>query len=95
MESLDHQTVKGRRIVGLLIFTDGSKIKGNVGAAVTWWEGVKESGYSTFQLEPHNTVFQSEMYSLYRAVNMAKRSNWAAFYILSDSRSLLDRLRSP
>lgn len=80
MESLNHQTVKGHRIVGLLIFTDGSKTKRKVRAAVIWCEGDKESGYSTFQLEPHNTVFQSEMYSL---------------YILSDSRSLLDLLRSP
>ncbi|KAF9408566.1 hypothetical protein HW555_011786 [Spodoptera exigua] len=52
------------------IYTDGSKIEGKVGAALTWWENGKELKSCTFGLEPHNTVFQSEMYALFRAVEM-------------------------
>ncbi|KAF9406252.1 hypothetical protein HW555_013311, partial [Spodoptera exigua] len=69
--------------------------RGKRGAAVTWWENGEESKYSTFGLEPHNTVFQSEMYALFRAVKMARESRVASVSILSDSRSSLDLLRSP
>ncbi|KAJ8704202.1 hypothetical protein PYW07_013496 [Mythimna separata] len=45
--------------------------------------------------EPHNTVFQSEMYALFRAVRLAKESRAASISILSDSRSSLDLLKRP
>ncbi|KAF9416572.1 hypothetical protein HW555_006147, partial [Spodoptera exigua] len=92
---LDPKTQEAHNITGPQIYTDGSKIEGKVGAAVTWWENGEESKYSTFGLEPHNTVFQSEMYALFRAVKMARESRVASVSILSDSRSSLDLLRSP
>nr|XP_026496433.1 uncharacterized protein LOC113400950 [Vanessa tameamea] len=95
LESLDSQTLEEHHIVGPLIFTDGSKIEGKVGAALTWWDQGRESRYSTFRLEPHNTVFQSEMYALFRAIKMVKKSKQRSTNILSYSRSSLDLLRCP
>ncbi|XP_046965842.1 uncharacterized protein LOC124534176 [Vanessa cardui] len=95
LESLDSQALEKHHIVGPLIFTDGSKIDGKVGAALTWWDQETESRYSTFRLEPHNTVFQSEMYALLRAIKMVKKSKYRSTNILSDSRSSLGLLRCP
>ncbi|XP_046977642.1 uncharacterized protein LOC124543462 [Vanessa cardui] len=95
LESLDPQTLDEHHIVGPLIFTDGSKIEGKVGAALTWWDQGRETRNSTFRLEPHNTVFQSEMYALLRAIIMVRKSKHRYANILSDSRSSLDLLRCP
>lgn len=46
-------------------------------------------------MEPHNTVLQSEMYALFRALTAVRKSRERSVNILSDSRSLLDLLRSP
>nr|XP_026500896.1 uncharacterized protein LOC113404252 [Vanessa tameamea] len=95
LENLDPQTLEEHHIVGPLIFTDGSKIEGKVGAALTCWDQRRETRKSTFRLEPHNTVFQSEMYALLRAIKMVRKSKHRSANILSDSRSSLDLLRSP
>ncbi|CAH2105843.1 unnamed protein product [Euphydryas editha] len=95
LENLNPEALEEHNIVGPLIFTDGSKIEGKVGAALTCWDQGREVRYSTFRLEPHNTVFQSEMYALFRAVDIAKTSKSSSINILSDSRSSLDLLRSP
>ncbi|KOB77015.1 Non-LTR retrotransposon CATS [Operophtera brumata] len=84
LEDMEPKTTEPLLLVGPQIYTDGSKIEGKVGAALTCWSEGKESRFSTFRLESHNTVFQSELYALYRAVRM-----------VSDSRSSLDLLRSP
>ncbi|XP_050563633.1 uncharacterized protein LOC126913011 [Spodoptera frugiperda] len=95
VEDWTPETLETHKISGPQIYTDGSKIEGKVGAALTWWENGKESSFRTFGLEPHNTVFQSEMYALFRAVRLVRESNAASVSILSDSRSSLDLLRSP
>ncbi|CAH2106387.1 unnamed protein product [Euphydryas editha] len=95
LESLNPQILEEHHIDGPLIYTDGSKIEGKVGAALTWWDQGREVRHSTFRLESHNTVFQSEMYALFRAVDMARQSKEGSINILSDSRSSLDLLRSP
>ncbi|KAJ8736730.1 hypothetical protein PYW07_000001 [Mythimna separata] len=95
LEDWTTETLETHRVTGPQVYTDGSKIEGKVGAALTWWEGGKESMSSTFGLEPHNTVFQSEMYALFRAVRLAKESRAASISILSDSRSSLDLLKRP
>ncbi|CAH2091712.1 unnamed protein product [Euphydryas editha] len=93
--NLNPETLEKHHIDGPLIYTDGSKIEGKVGAALTWWDQGREARYSTFRLEPHNTVFQSEMYALFRAVDMVRKSKESSINILSDSRSSLDLLKSP
>lgn len=95
LEDMTPETLETHQVIGPQIYTDGSKIEGKVGAALTWWESGKESKSSTFGLASHNTVFQSEMYALFRAVRMARESRVASVCILSDSRSSLDLLRKP
>ncbi|CAG4991036.1 unnamed protein product [Parnassius apollo] len=70
--------------------TDGSKIEGRVGAALTWWEDGREISSSTFRLDPSCTVFQSELYALLRATKLAESSTEPVVNIMSDSRSSLD-----
>ncbi|CAG9122974.1 unnamed protein product [Plutella xylostella] len=80
---------------GSQIFTDGSKIEGKVGAALSWWEDGKEKLSETFGLHPSCTVFQSELYALHRATRLVSSSTDNKVNILSDSRSSLDLLRNP
>lgn len=95
LDDADSETSDRHKRSGPQIYTDGSKIEGKVGAAATWWEGDGEKESSTFSLAPSCTVFQAEMYALYRAVLMAKASRDETISILSDSRSSLDLLAAP
>ncbi|XP_046978117.1 uncharacterized protein LOC124543839 [Vanessa cardui] len=81
-------------ITGPQIYTDGSKIEGKVGAALTWWEKGKEKLSEVFSLDPSCTVFQSELYALHRAVINAMHSTEPNINIFSDSRSSLELLCS-
>lgn len=83
------------QLVGPQVYTDGSKIEGQVGAALTWWENGREVKYSTFKLHSECTVFQSELYALYRATQMVITSKDPEVNVLSDSRSSLELLRNP
>lgn len=83
------------QLKGPQIYTDGSKIEGQVGAALSWWENGKEVRHSTFGLHPECTVFQSELYALYRATQLVMSSKDPQVSVLSDSRSSLELLRNP
>lgn len=95
LDDLEPETLNSLQVKGPQIYTDGSKIEGKVGAALTWWSEGRETKYSTFRLESHNTVFQSELYALYRAIKMVRQSKERLVNILSDSRSSLDLLANP
>lgn len=95
LEDMNPQTQHERNITGPQIYTDGSKIAGGVGAALTWWHDGKEETNDTFSLDPTCTVFQSELYALHRAVLRAKESGKSTVNILSDSRSSLEVLGNP
>ena len=95
LEDLNPSTIELHHIEGALIFTDGSKIKGKVGAALSRWDEGKETGYEKFSLHPNCTVFQSELYALDRAIRNVADSNDSIVNILSDSRSSLELLRNP
>ena len=81
--------------LGPTIFTDGSKINEKVGAALTWWEQGKEKMNLAFTLHPSCTVFQAELYAIYRATQEITNTCDPLVTILSDSRSSLDLLRNP
>lgn len=72
-------------------FTDGSKIEGKVGAAVSCWREDQEISYSTIRLADYCSVFQAEMAAIKRAAEMAlvKHKKEKDISIISDSRSAL------
>ncbi|XP_063628219.1 uncharacterized protein LOC134799713 [Cydia splendana] len=75
-------------------YTDGSKIEGKVGAAVSVWEGDEEIQHASFRLENYCTVFQAEMMALHKATDMVLKSNRTAT-IHSDSRAALQAVSNP
>jgi ribonuclease HI len=95
LEDMDPTTQAKHNITGPQIYTDGSKIEGKVGAALTWWEEGRETESETFSLDPTCTVFQSELYALHKAIIKAKESGRENVNILSDSRSSLELLANP
>ncbi|XP_037302623.1 uncharacterized protein LOC119193021 [Manduca sexta] len=56
---------------GLSIFTDGSKIDGKVGAALSIWKGAAETSTRKLRLEPYCSVYQAELLALRKAVEEA------------------------
>ncbi|XP_052741604.1 uncharacterized protein LOC128198763 [Bicyclus anynana] len=95
LETLDEETINSHHVTGPIIYTDGSKIDGKVGAALTWWENGAETKFQQFKLDPACTVFQAELYALHKAVLLAKRSDAPQVNIMSDSRSSLELLENP
>ncbi|XP_038220104.1 uncharacterized protein LOC119838306 [Zerene cesonia] len=71
------------------IYTDGSKIEGRVGAALSIWEGEAEMKAVKLALPPNCTVYQAELLALQRAVDIACKSGAVKVGVLSDSRSAL------
>ncbi|XP_039757876.1 uncharacterized protein LOC120632137 [Pararge aegeria] len=94
LEDLEPETVAKHAITGFRIFTDGSKMNGGVGAALSCWEAGEEIMSKKFRLEAFCTVFQAEMYALYQATEVALKTNRNTVNILSDSRSALEALGS-
>ncbi|XP_037298300.1 uncharacterized protein LOC119190439 [Manduca sexta] len=75
---------------GLSIFTDGSKIDGKVGAALSIWNGAAETSTRKLRLEPYCSVYQAELLALRKAMEEALRSGLPECGIFSDARSALD-----
>ncbi|GBP79528.1 hypothetical protein EVAR_89894_1 [Eumeta japonica] len=95
VQDLDSQTVDRLAVVGPQIYTDGSRIEGKVGAALTeWWDG-EETWYSTLRLNPFCTVFQAEMIALQRAIRSVKNGKDGLVNIFSDFKSSLEVLTGP
>ncbi|GBP90791.1 Putative 115 kDa protein in type-1 retrotransposable element R1DM [Eumeta japonica] len=95
VEDLDSQTVDHLAVVGPRIYTDGSRIEGRVGAALTEWRDGEETWYSTLRLDPFCTVFQAEMVALQRAIRRVKNGKDGLVNIFSDSKSSLEVLTGP
>ncbi|GBP87157.1 hypothetical protein EVAR_62626_1 [Eumeta japonica] len=85
LENVDPEIVQ--KIAGQHVYTDGSKIEGKVDATLTWW---KEVTNLTISLDPFCTVFQSELYALYRAILLVKSRTEPKASVLSDSKSSLE-----
>lgn len=77
---------------GLCIYTDGSKIDGKVGAAVTVWRDGVEVLYRTLKLESFCTVYQAELLAILEATGLAEGRTDKIVTILSDSRSSLEAI---
>ncbi|KAJ2941658.1 hypothetical protein O0L34_g14716 [Tuta absoluta] len=93
LEDFTPETIDKHQIYGTKIFTDGSKIEGKVGAAFSCWNDSCETNFKKFKLEPYCTVFQAEMYALYRATIFVLEKEEQSTAVLSDSRSSLELLK--
>lgn len=84
--NLDDQTV---------LFTDGSKLDGKVGASVSVWKGDREVFAAKIKLADHCTVYQAELCAIRKALEIvARRPGRGTYRILSDSLSSLMAIRN-
>lgn len=93
LQDMQPQTLLDHNITGTHIFTDGSKIEGKVGAALSYWRGESETQSGKYKLESYCTVFQAEMLALLKATGIALANRDKEINIFSDSRSSLEMLR--
>ncbi|XP_022836964.1 uncharacterized protein LOC111364348, partial [Spodoptera litura] len=77
------------------IFTDGSKIEGKVGAALSLWDSATEYTSKKLVLPSYCTVYQAELLALQRAAGEALSSEKTTFGIFSDSMSALQTVINP
>lgn len=77
------------------IFTDGSKIEGRVGAALSIWNGDAETKALKLTLSPYCTVYQAELLALCQAVRETHKLRGTTFGIFSDSTAALQTETNP
>lgn len=78
------------------IFTDGSKIEGRVGGAITYWKQEVELGQAKFVLPKYCSVYQAELAAIYRATKLiSAKAQFTRVAIISDSRAALQTLEDP
>ncbi|XP_050558906.1 uncharacterized protein LOC126912164 [Spodoptera frugiperda] len=77
------------------IFTDGSKIEGKVGAALSLWDSATEIKSKKLVLPSYCTVYQAELLALQRAAGEALNSEKTTFGIFSDSMAALQTVANP
>lgn len=94
LENTNPEIIKEKQI-RTQIYTDGSKIEGKVGAALTVWKDGAECKTIKLKLEDYCTVYQAEMFALYKAVQLVLDKMEKDVSILSDSRSALETIRDP
>ena len=71
------------------IFTDGSKIGGRVGAALSVWEGEAETKTVKICLPSYCTVYQAELLAVCEATRQIRKQKASTFGIYSDSMAAL------
>lgn len=77
------------------IFTDGSKVDGKVGAAVTLWMNGKEVKAAKVKLAGHCSVFQAELCAIMKALNIIdSKSDPKCYNIYTDSFSALQTIKN-
>lgn len=78
------------------IFTDGSKLEGRVGAAISIWTNGEETKHRLLPLASYCSVFQAELVGIQEAIHIVlKDQKFGSVRIFSDSRSALKSLRDP
>ncbi|XP_050559320.1 uncharacterized protein LOC126912227 [Spodoptera frugiperda] len=77
------------------IFTDGSKIEGKVGAALSLWDSATEIKSKKLVLPSYCTVYQAELLALQRAAGEVLNSEKTTFGIFSDSMAALQTVANP
>nr|BAA07467.1 ORF2 [Bombyx mori] len=86
---VDEEQYNNLNHLDVRIFTDGSKIEGRVGAALSIWDGEVEIRSLKLALAPYCTVYQAELLALSYAVKEAQLRNGSTFGVFSDSKAAL------
>lgn len=77
------------------IYTDGSKIDGKVGAALSLWNKEVEIRNHKLKLPSYGTVYQAELLAICKATREILQRSEASYGIYSDSRSALETIVNP
>ncbi|XP_046976629.1 uncharacterized protein LOC124542783 [Vanessa cardui] len=86
----DQYQVDRNNVQQVRIFTDGSKIDGRVGAALSLWNNEAETKAVKLSLPAYCTVYQAELLAICRATSEILKDNGSSFGLYSDSRAALE-----
>ncbi|KAL0870224.1 hypothetical protein ABMA27_006364 [Loxostege sticticalis] len=90
-ERLEDQSLVDRHNVQeVRIFTDGSKIEGKVGAALSIWKGESEVRNQKFSLSAYCTVYQAELLAICKATGGILKGREKSYGLYSDSMAALE-----
>ncbi|KAL0821383.1 hypothetical protein ABMA28_005969 [Loxostege sticticalis] len=90
-ERLEDQSLVDRHNVQeVRIFTDGSKIEGKVGAALSVWKGESEIRNQKFSLSAYCTVYQAELLAICKATGGILKGREKSYGLYSDSMAALE-----
>ncbi|KAL0850679.1 hypothetical protein ABMA28_006624 [Loxostege sticticalis] len=90
-ERLEDQSLVDRHNVQeVRIFTDGSKIEGKVGAALSVWKGESEIRNQKFSLSAYCTVYQAELLAICKATGGILKGKEKSYGLYSDSMAALE-----
>ncbi|KAL0858961.1 hypothetical protein ABMA27_010821 [Loxostege sticticalis] len=92
-ERLEDQSLVDRHNVqAVRIFTDGSKIEGKVGAALSLWKGETEIRNQKFCLSAYCTVYQAELLAICKATGVILKGREKSYGLYSDSMAALETI---
>ncbi|XP_047028029.1 uncharacterized protein LOC124636138 [Helicoverpa zea] len=91
---MDQEQIDASANSEIKIYTDGSKIEGRVGAAVSIWIGNTETRTLKLALANFCTVYQAELLAICRATKEIRRSTAESFGIYSDSMAALQTVKN-
>ncbi|XP_063838171.1 uncharacterized protein LOC135087301 [Ostrinia nubilalis] len=89
---VDQHLVDQHNVQAVRIFTDGSKIEGKVGAALSWWNNEAEIRNSKLSLSAYCTVYQAELLAIWKASGQILKGAEASYGLYSDSRAALETI---
>ena len=91
---VDLEQVDASANLEVKIFTDGSKIGGRVGAALSIWRGAAESRAVKLALPDYCTVYQAELLAICRATREIQKHSASTFGVYSDSMAALQTVKN-
>ena len=90
----DQQLLDSNNVQAVRIFTDGSKIEGKVGAALSIWDNEGEFRKLKLSLAAYCTVYQAELLAICKATDVILTRQETSYGLYSDSMSALQTLAS-
>ncbi|CAK1589381.1 unnamed protein product [Parnassius mnemosyne] len=92
---VNEEQVNKHSEINVHIFTDGSKIEGKVGAALSEWKNKTENKALKLALPTYCTVYQAELLAICRATGQILKHRASSFGIYSDSMAALQTIINP